>query len=257
MYTFFQRLRSSRHRFWYGLSERLRWSRGISHETPANEITVPGPQQAQRIAALQIRYQVRFERHLNAATSYNNYEYLDILDSAWSTSGLTIPAGGQLCDVGSANFWYAEALQAFFRPKRIIGVEVEGYRLYRDGHSRVDYAAGYLSRLPNAQFLIADYCRIEQPADVITAWFPFVTAQSILAWRLPLVLLAPARFFERIRQNLRPQGLFVMVNHGPREASIADELCIAAGMSRVSAALRNGPLSGHRLEPARLSCWRR
>src|ERR1700690_151524 len=99
MYTFFQRLRSSRHRFWYALSERLRWSRGIFHETPANEITAPGLQQAQRIAALQGRYQVKFERQMNAVTSYNNYEYLDILDSAWSASGLTIPAGGELCDV--------------------------------------------------------------------------------------------------------------------------------------------------------------
>src|ERR1700690_4050367 len=116
MYTFFQRLRSSRHRFWYALSERLRWSRGIFHEVPANELIPPDQQQAQKIAALQSRYQVKFERHLNAATSYNNYEYLDILDRAWSASGLPAPAGGELFDVGSASFWYAEALQAFFRP---------------------------------------------------------------------------------------------------------------------------------------------
>src|SRR5271165_2876905 len=192
MYTFFERLRSLRHRFWYGVSERLRWSRGVFYEAPANALPAPGPRQAQRIAALQSRYQVKFENHLNAATSYNNYEYLDILDRAWSAAGLTLRAGGELCDVGCANFWYAEALQAFFRPQRMLGVEVEGYRLYRDGHTRIDYATGYLARVPNARFLIADYRGCELPADLITAWFPFVTAQSILAWRLPLVLLEPA-----------------------------------------------------------------
>jgi len=245
-----------RHRLWYGLSERLRWSRGIYHETPANELAVPDSRQAQRIAALQSRYQVKFERHLNAATSYNNYEYLDILDRAFGAMGLTRPAGGALCDVGCANFWYAQALQAFFRPNSMLGVEVEGHRLYRDGHSRVDYAQGYLSQLPNARFLIADYRACDLPADWITAWFPFVTAQSILAWRLPLSLLAPTRLFERVRENLRPEGLFVMINHGPREAAVAGDLCIAAGMRRLGAAQESGVLSGHRLEPAVLSYWR-
>ncbi len=105
--------------------------------------------------------------------------------------------------------------------------------------------------------MIADYCNCELPADLITAWFPFLTAQSILAWRLPLSLLAPARLFERICENLRPRGLFVMVNHGPREARLAGELCAAAGLRQLSADDRTGPLSGHRMEPASLSCWQR
>jgi SAM-dependent methyltransferase len=257
MYTWFERLRSLRHRFWYGVSERLRWSRGVFYETPAHALGASDPQQAQRIAALQSRYQVKFEEGLSAATSYNNYEYLDILDRAWSASELALPAGGELCDVGCANFWYAEALQAFFRPSRMVGVEVEGYRLYRDGHTRIDYAAGYLARVPNAKFLIADYGSCELPADLITAWFPFVTARAILAWRLPLRLLDPARLFERVRVNLRPDGLFVMVNHGPHEAGIAAGLCGAAGLNRVCEMHAIGALSGHRLEAASFSCWRR
>ena len=34
-----------------------------------------------------------------------------------------------------------------------------------------------------------------KPADLITAWFPFLTPAAILAWRLPLSLLAPERLF--------------------------------------------------------------
>ncbi len=93
-------------------------------------------EQSQRIAALLSRYQVHFEERLSAATSTNNYEYLDILDRTWADSGLPLPEGG----VG-------------------------------------------------ARFLVADYVGCELPAEVITAWFPFVTPAALLAWRLPLSLL--------------------------------------------------------------------
>jgi hypothetical protein len=147
MYSLFQRVRSLRHRLSYGLSERLGWSRGTFHETAAADLPMLAPEQGERIAALQCRYQVRFETRLNAGTSIDNYEYLDILDRGWFAGGLPRPAGGVLCDIGCANFWYAPAPQAFFRPQRLQGVEIEGYRRYRNGRTRIDYARGYLARI--------------------------------------------------------------------------------------------------------------
>ena len=170
---------------------------------------------------------------MSAATSTNNYEYLDILDRAWGDSGLPRPEGGVVCDVGSASFWYAAALQAFFRPRELVGVEVEGHRLFKDGHSRIDYAAGYVGQIPGARFLVADYVDCELPADVITAWFPFLTPAALLAWRLPLSMLTPERLFARIYLNLRPKGLLVLVNHGAAEAAIAKVLCSAVGLATV------------------------
>lgn len=202
-------------------------------------------------------YQVQFELQMNAATSRNNYEYLDILDRAWTDSGMERPSGGTLCDVGSASFWYAATLQAFFRPDHIVGVEVEGHRLYRDGHTRIDYASGYLAALPNARFLIADYVTCEMPAAVITAWFPFLTPAAILAWRLPLSLLAPERLFGRIYHNLSPGGRLVMINHGAEEAVLAEKLCDAVGLRLIHRSAGHGLLSAHRARPAVLSCWTR
>ncbi len=201
-------------------------------------------------------YQVLFELEMGAATSLNNYEYLDILDRGWSGSGLGRPAGGVLCDIGCASFWYASTLQAFFHPRRLVGVEVEGHRLFRDGRARIDYAAGYISRLPGAEFVVADYTRYERPADVLTAWFPFLTPAAILAWRLPLSLLAPQGLFGQIRHNLRPGGIFFMVNHGPAEASLAEDLCIAAGLRPCARWTGPGVLSRHRRQPPMLSWWR-
>jgi hypothetical protein len=94
MYTLMQQLRSWRHSFWFGISERVRWSRGIHHETPARELPALSREQAERIAALRVRYQVQFEATMNASTGANNYEYLDMLDRAWSASGLLAVQGG-------------------------------------------------------------------------------------------------------------------------------------------------------------------
>jgi hypothetical protein len=255
MYSWFQRLKSLRHGFWYGVSERIRWSRGVFAETPARVLCTVDHEQGERIAALRDRYQVQFERNLSAETSVNNYEYLDLLDSGWRESGMVRPAGGVLCDIGCASFWYASALQAFFKPDRLMGIEVEGHRLFRDGRTRIDYAGGYLSTLPNAEFKVADYTRVEQPAEVITAWFPFLTPAAILAWRLPLSLLAPHDLFRQIRHNLKDRGFFFMVNHGPAEWALAEPLCVAAGMTLAARHCGSGSLSRHRLEPPLLSWW--
>jgi len=75
MYSLFQRLRSLRHGFWYGISERIRWSCGAYQETPAREPGTLEREQAERIAALGNRYQVQSEQRMSAATGTNNYEY--------------------------------------------------------------------------------------------------------------------------------------------------------------------------------------
>ena len=137
----------------------------------------------------------------------------------------------------------------------LVGVEVEGYRLFKDGRSRADYAAGYLHGLPNARFVVADYVTAELPADVITAWFPFVTPAAILAWRLPLSLLQPERLFANIYHNLRAGGVFVMVNHGPAEAAVSQRLCNAAGLRRLSVCSEPGVLSRERSSTAVVSLW--
>jgi hypothetical protein len=205
---------------------------------------------------LQSRYQVRFESELSAATSLRNYEYLGILDEAWSSAGLALLRPGTLCDVGCASFWYAAALDAFFHPRRLVGVEVEGYRLFKDARTRIDHAAGYVALLPNARFVVADYLSYREPADLITAWFPFVTPAAILAWRLPLSLLRPARLFGRVCANLNEGGMFLMVNHGRDEADLAAQLCVAAGLAPVWSATATGVLCRYREAAPVVSCWR-
>lgn len=257
MYSWLQRIRSLRHGLWYGISERIRWSRGVFEETPALELCTVNLEQAKRIAALRGRYQVQFEQRLSAETSARSYEYLDLLDRGWRESKVERPLGGELCDIGCASFWYAAALHAFFRPDRMVGVEVEGHRLFRDGHSRIDYAAGYLSHLPNARFVVADYTTYPEPADIITCWFPFLTPAAILAWRLPLSLLAPEPMFRRIQHNLKAGGLFFMVNHGLHEWRLGSACCTAANLDLAAHWTEPRPSIERRMSPPVLSWWRR
>ncbi|MBS0170948.1 MAG: hypothetical protein JSR62_11385 [Nitrospira sp.] len=208
----------------------MRWSRRPYHETPVGRLSGLAPWQVTRVEALQARYDVRFESCYGHHIALANYAYLDLLDQAWTATGRPIPQDGLVTDVGCANFWYAHTLHRFFRPAALMGVDVEGYRLYPTGYSRYDAAAGYIAGLPHTSFVVADYSEVEERVDVITAWFPFVTPAPVLAWRLPLTLFSPERLFLRIARNLRKGGTFFMVSQGREEAEIAAEYARRTGL---------------------------
>jgi hypothetical protein len=225
-----QRCRSLYHGLWFRLSERLRWSRKPYHEVPATHLAGLKSWQAACVHSLRTRYDVRFESSYGHQTALASYAYLDLLDQAWNATARPIPEGGRVTDVGCANFWYARALHTFFRPSTLTGVDVEGFRLYPTGYSRYDAAAGYIADLPHTAFVVADYSEVKEQADVITAWFPFVTPAPVLAWRLPLTLFSPERFFLRIACNLARNGTFFMVNQGLEETDVAADYCRRAGL---------------------------
>ncbi len=255
-YSLLQRLRSGYHAFWYWLGEGLEWSRGLYQERPVGQLThLSGSQQA-RIASLRRQFDVRFEQHCAAQTTLKSYDYLDILDQAWTAWGKPRSVGGVVHDVGASNFWYARALHAFFLPAALTGVEVEGHRIYYNGYSRHDYAQGYVRDLPQTSFVVADYAQYEQPADTIVVWYPFVTPAPVLAWRMPLMFFAPQALFARIAMNLNPSGVFVMVNQGPEEASAAAEYCRQAGLRFESSCELRATLRRRRVPPV-VSWWRR
>ena len=254
-YSLVQRCRSLYHGLWLRLSERVRWSRRPYHETPVGHFSDLAPWQTTRIEALRARYDAGFESRYGHHTALANYAYLDVLDQAWNATARPIPEGGRVTDVGCANFWYALTLHKFFRPAILTGVDVEGFRLYPTGYSRYDAAAGYITDLPQTSFVVADYSMLEEQADVITAWFPFVTPAPVLAWRLPLTLFSPERFFLRIARNLAGSGTFFMVNQGREEADLAADYCRRAGLRSQGQWVHPQPLRP-RPHPPVASWWR-
>ena len=229
-YSLGQWCQSFYHALWFRLSERMRWSRKPYHEVPVGRLTDLETWQSACIESLQAHYGVCFESRYGRHTSLANYAYLDLLDQAWAAADRPVPTGGLVTDVGCANFWYARTLHRFFRPAKLTGVDVEGYRLYPTGYSRYDAAAGYVADLPQTSFVTVDYCEMDEQVDVVTTWFSFVTPTPVLAWRLPLTVFSPERLFARIARNLAAGGTLFMVNQGTDEADVAAGYCRQAGL---------------------------
>jgi len=254
-YSFSQRFLSGYHALWYRLSEGLKWSRGLYRETPVGHLTQFSGKRLARVAVLQRRFDVRFEQQYAVMTAIKSYDYLDILDQAWTFLGKPRPVGGVMHDVGASNFWYARALHAFFSPASLTGVKVEGYRIYSNGYSRWDYAQGYVADLPRTSFKVYDYTQYTDSVDTIIAWFPFVSAAPVLAWRMPLRVLSPHTLFGRVAENLSPGGLFVMVNQGREEAMIAFDRCRRAGLRFENSCKVRSTVRPRRIPPF-VSWWR-
>lgn len=236
------RIRSAYHGFWLAVSERARFQRGPPSPRASGRLPEFAPARAARVRELGVRYGRRFEAERSPATAVANYEVLHLLDAAFAAWGRPPPRGGTLHDVGCASFWYAPALAAFFAPVALVGIELEGYRLLAGLRSRRDLARANMAGVDGARFEVADYTCFTEPAEVVTAFFPFVTPRPVLAWRLPLSVLAPEALFARIARNLRPGGQLVLVSHGHDEARVATGIAMGAGLRQLGTATGLDPL---------------
>jgi hypothetical protein len=254
-YRFSQRFRSWRNACSLGIANRLRWSRGIYREQPCDALQNLDAASRGRIKELSARYRIRFEAQASQTTSLNNYEYLDLLDAGIARAGVAVPSRATVHDVGSASFWYAAALSAFFKPERLLGFETEGHRRYLNGHTRRDYASGYTQGIAASSYRIQDYRSCNEPAGIITAWYPFVTAEPLLAWGLRLQDLDPAGLLDRVCRNLVAGGLFFMVNHGEQEADLASAWCHSAGLRAENRHIYRPWIKVRALAPV-ATCWR-
>lgn len=223
---------------WYELA--LHWSerggraREPRPEPPCGRLPRLDERSEARIDALRTAYGIAFEQRLGARSALTCYEYLDWLDAAFATWGRLAPRPPRLHDVGCGGFAYAPVLARFFAPRQLVGVDLEGYRRLRGGVNRRERVLGHLASLPGAEFVIADYATFDRPADYVTAFFPFVTPGPVLAWRLPLRVLAPAGLFAAVRRNLVPSGRFLMVNHSRAEHATAATYAAAGGFHCVA-----------------------
>lgn len=248
------RLRSGYHRVWHEAMQALRWSRGPFRPGSTGPLTNLTPSQYGRIGWLATTYHVRFEETFSPETALVNYVYLDVLDGARHALDWTVSANQRVCDIGSANFVYAAALHAFFHPAQLVGVEVDGHRVYCNGRSRIDYALGHIQELPWTEYVTADYRHYIRPAELITAWYPFVSPKPLLAWRLPLTQFNPGAFFARIAHNLLIGGLFIMINHNSNEAEVARGIAEDAGLVCTGHYVHKTSLRS-RIENPELTLW--
>lgn len=241
----------------FAVSRWLRWQRAGYRESPAGALTdLPEPL-SRRLADLRGHYAQAFEQRYNRHNSLENYLYLDLLDRLRLDAGLAWPPPqGDWLDVGSKHFWYAPVLRAALAPAHLTGIEIEGYRIYADGHSRHDYALHYLEALPDTDYRVEDAMDWQQSVDGITCFYPFLLPGTVLAWGLPVSVLRPRALFAHLARCLRPGGHLLMVNQGEDEWQRARALVEAAGLRLIVQRAVSDPLLP-RPAPPRLSLFQK
>ncbi len=183
----------------FAVRSRLRWSRGAPG--------APRAATADRIRAANVALRDRL---------------------AALASGDVPPCGSdgvlRAIDVGCGDFHYAPALAEWLArhaggPRDVVlrGIEVDGFGVYRDGHSRADHARAHAAAAGSSgavvRFEVADFTRVRWPEqDVVTMFYPFLSVYPTLRWGLPLSRLRPRRLVAAAVAAVRPGGWLVVAN---------------------------------------------
>lgn len=215
----------------------VRWRRGAPElrDEPKDALFADDPATAAAMAALAAAYALAPLRARSTVPHWlANLACLRGLARLAAAAGAPMPVGAdggvRAIDVGSGDFHYAFALQRWLarcgaaapRAVELVGVEVDGHGVYRDGRARADHGAAHAALASGdgarVRYEVADFARREWPAvDVATAFFPFLSAYACLQWGLPLSRLRPRRLVQRAVATVRPGGWLVVVNQTSAE----------------------------------------
>jgi len=215
----------------------LRWSRGTAalRQEPKDNLFVylqDGHDAAEtRAAGLLARYQLEPLIRLSTASLYRKNLYLlDVLEKA--TDGLHLPFHDhraiKALDVGSQDWYYVFALERWLQRNNrtsddqvdLTGVELDGYEIFADFHSRKDYALAYVEQTgnPNVRYEIGDFLKCTKSGhDIVFMFYPLVLRYQVLLWGLPLRYFAPGKMLQQAAALTRPGGWLVVFCHNLSE----------------------------------------
>ena len=273
----FARIPGNAFSFWVRRS--LRWSRGTPAlcQEPKDDLYScfqQGRSEAEaRAAELHDRYRLADLARLSTRALYRkNLDLLDTLEKTTQGLPLPFPEGRAIkaLDVGSQDWHYVFALERWLQrhnrksgePVEVTGIELDGYEIYADFHSRKDYAQAYAEQTGNPQvrYRIGDFLKWREGGqDVIFLFYPLVLRYQLLLWGLPLRHFAPISMLKQAAALIRPDGWLVVYCHTLREHEALLELATAAEAFQL---LREGRLSSELVVPdiqtndRRFSIWK-
>lgn len=236
----------------FAVRSKVRWSRGAP--APRNEAKDDlfrwlAPRQRvlarAREHGLREHYDLQALRGASEQLCYcENVALLDALERLFAERS-PVAAGASLraVDVGSGDFRYATALQRFLarkgvdepRPVALLGIEVDGHGIYRDGHSRADHARAHAALAGDGTgYEVADFLtRTLGTQDAVSMLFPFLTRHALLAWGLPLRFHRPQDLVARAASVLRPGGILCSLHQTASERDAMLELATAQPLQKV------------------------
>jgi hypothetical protein len=243
--------------FW--IRQTLHWSKGkpkLYQESKQDLFSYLGPEKQEAEAKadnLCKHYHLDTLAELSTQVLYRKNLYLiDVLDKA--TEGLNLPDSPskkipgsrslKALDVGAQDWHYVFGLEKWLRFKgnpngrevSLMGIELDGYGIYADLHSRKDYAEVYAQQTENVDvvYSIGDFLKYKAPDsagapaaglgsgidsgldstyDFISIFYPFVTRYQLLLWGLPLRFFSPPNFLIKSASLIRPGGWLLVFCH--------------------------------------------
>lgn len=142
-------------------------------------------------------------------------------------------------DVGAKNFFLGPVIERLLYEKHIEveihGIEIDAYRRNLSFRSRLDYAEYFCTRLSRGQFHAMDFLKWEEPADLVFLLNPFVTAEPLLRWGLPIQHLQPDKLLAKCREVLlRREGYLITSHPTENEKQMFGALATKYGFVKVS-----------------------
>ena len=228
------------------LRRSMRWSRGAPElpRDPKDDAFADHRSAHERAAAEQRAEQLGTTYHLTPLRERSSLEtwrsslaLLDYLERL-------VPAGTfpdrplRSVDVGAGDWHYVFALERFLahrdrapdqgpRAVDLSGIEIDGHVVYRDLHSRADWARARAGQTgnPAVRYRVGDFLTAELPtADVVTLFYPFVTSYALLAWGLPVLHFKPRRMFARAAALLGEGGVMIVLHQTSEEQERGEQL---------------------------------
>lgn len=190
---------------------------------------------------LRSRYDLEAFRDASTRLDYrDNLATLDMLERLLGSAAGASREFVRVVDVGSKNFNYATALERFFKRwsgaarVELTGIEIDGYGIYPDFHSRADWANLYAKQTgnPDVRYVVEDFLQSRVAAvDVVTMFFPFVTTYATERWGLFSSLCKPEALVHKARSVLAPGGTLVVFNQTEEEQHVFEPLLVQAGFT--------------------------
>lgn len=217
--------------FFYHIRSRLQWRRaGYTIAAPGVTVDFVGEAYTQWERLYEAYPIKKWADNMDRPLFMRNLLVLDWLDQLRPMLPNQISAFSWL-DIGSKNFDYAYAFRAFqegvsAEQKELTGIELDGYRVYRDLHSRYDHAA-YHAEQTDARYVVGDVLDTSlSPADMVSMFFPFVFVKPLLLWGLAIRDYQPQAIYARALALSKPGGWLLILNQGEEEAKASRRLLL-------------------------------
>ncbi|MEB3236113.1 MAG: hypothetical protein VKO64_00615 [Candidatus Sericytochromatia bacterium] len=135
-----------------------------------------------------------------------------------------LPDPLRVADIGAKTWHYIRGVHALLSrgpagPRRVAltGLEIDAFRVYRDFHSRWDWAHWHAAPCPGSRYLALDALAFREPQDLVLLFLPILFLEEHLDWGLSLGQYRPEALFRHARILAGARGHVVMLNFAYEE----------------------------------------